>query len=386
MGELFSFLIVIGIIIFIHEFGHFSMAKLFGIPVATFSLGFGPKLFGFRFRETEYKLSAIPLGGYVKIHGMEDQEAAPDDPNSFYNRPRYQRFLVLFMGVGFNMLLAMILITTALMLGRQVSQSIGVEGKIGVVKADSPAAKAGLQPGDVILEMKGQKTPTWEEIIYATLLNPNEAIQVKIRRGDQILEKNVFVEREKVNNLGYIGIAPETTVIVSQLTEGKPAAKAGLKIGDRIESIDGKLIRDPASVVSAIQESQGNPITITVQRNAGGHDEKKSFTVQPEKFYEPYAPTFFQKLLGRLPQKDTEGRWIIGFLPGEPTVLKKLSFGSALKESFQTCIKHVQLNGIFISKLFQGQLSLKATSGPFQIADLSQTARQSGLSTFLMFI
>lgn len=240
MGELFSFLIVIGIIIFIHEFGHFSMAKLFGIPVATFSLGFGPKLFGFRFRETEYKVSAIPLGGYVKIHGMEDQEATPDDPNSFYNRPRYQRFLVLFMGVGFNMLLAIVLITTALMLGRQVSQSIGLEGKIGVVKVDSPAAKAGLQPGDVIVEMKGKPTPTWEEIIYATLLNPNEMISVKVKRGDQILEKNVFVEKEKVNNLGYIGVAPETTVIVSQLTDGKPAAKAGLKVGDRIESIDGR--------------------------------------------------------------------------------------------------------------------------------------------------
>src|SRR5512144_2356708 len=105
LGELLWFVIVIGIIIFIHESGHFSMAKLFKIPVAVFSLGFGPKLFGFRYKETEYKVSAIPMGGYVKIHGMEYQEAAPDDPNSFYNKPRWQRFLVLFMGVGFNILL-----------------------------------------------------------------------------------------------------------------------------------------------------------------------------------------------------------------------------------------------------------------------------------------
>src|SRR5687767_8694245 len=124
MTQLFSFLIVIGIIILIHEFGHFSMAKLFKIPVAVFSLGFGPRLFGFRFRETEYKISAIPLGGYVKIHGMEDQVATPEDPNSFYNRPRWQRFLVLFMGVGFNWILAIILITAALTLGLQVSQSV----------------------------------------------------------------------------------------------------------------------------------------------------------------------------------------------------------------------------------------------------------------------
>src|ERR1700752_2619390 len=120
MEQLFSFLVVIGIIIFIHESGHFTMAKLFKIPVAVFSLGFGPRLFGFKFKETEYKVSAVPLGGYVKIHGMEDQEAASDDPNSFYNRPRYQRFLVLFMGVGFNMILAILLITTALNQGIDV--------------------------------------------------------------------------------------------------------------------------------------------------------------------------------------------------------------------------------------------------------------------------
>ena len=386
MGELFSFLIVIGIIIFIHEFGHFSMAKLFGIPVATFSLGFGPKIFGFKFRETEYKISAIPLGGYVKIHGMEDQEAAPDDPNSFYNRPRWQRFLVLFMGVGFNMILAIVLITTALMLGRQVSQSIGMPGKIGIVKQGSPAEKAGLLPGDTILEMKGQKTPTWEEIFFATVLNPNEVIPVKIQRGNQILEKNVFVEREKTENLGYIGIAPESSVIVAQLTEGKPAAKSGLKKNDLILDINGKPIRDPLSVVSAIQDSKGAPIKISVQREENGKKEIKTFTVTPEKYYEPYAPTIFQKLLGKTPEKDTEGHWIIGIVPGEPTITKKLPFFAALKESFRTCKQHVQLNAIFISKLFQGQMTLKATSGPFRIAGLSQSARESGLSTFLMFI
>src|SRR5215510_268554 len=156
MGELFSFLIVIGIIIFIHEFGHFSMAKIFGIPVATFSLGFGPRLFGFKYREADYKVSAIPLGGYVKIHGMEDQEAEPDDPNSFYNRPRWQRFLVLFMGVGFNMLLAIVLITTALMLGLHVSQSVDMPSIVGAITPGTPAEKADLQVGDRILTIKGK--------------------------------------------------------------------------------------------------------------------------------------------------------------------------------------------------------------------------------------
>src|ERR1041385_9320787 len=197
MQELFSFLIVIGIIIFIHESGHFSMAKIFGIPVATFSLGFGPRLFGFKYKETEYKVSAIPLGGYVKIHGMEDQEAAPEDPNSFYNRPRYQRFLVLFMGVGFNMLLAVLLLTIAYTRGIQVSQSIDLESRIGAVEPGSPAEKAGLQPGDVILEMNGEPTPTWEKVSFTTLLNPKETMAIRFRRGNDIHESVVHVERKQ---------------------------------------------------------------------------------------------------------------------------------------------------------------------------------------------
>src|SRR3990172_1904707 len=208
IGQFFSFLIVIGVIILIHEFGHFIMAKLFGIPVATFSMGFGPRLFGFRYKETDYRVSAVPLGGYVKIHGMEDQEAAPDDPNSFYNRPRYQRFLVLFMGVGFNMLLAILLISLALTMGLQVAQSVDRESRIGAVEPGSPAEKIGLKVGDLILEMNGRKTPTWEKVSFTTLLNPDETISIRFQRGDEIIERSVRAERREATSLGYIGVTP----------------------------------------------------------------------------------------------------------------------------------------------------------------------------------
>lgn len=367
MTQLFSFLIVIGIIILIHEFGHFSMAKIFKIPVAVFSLGFGPRLFGFRFKETEYKISAIPLGGYVKIHGMEDQEAAPDDPNSFYNKPRWQRFLVLFMGVGFNWILAIILITAALTLGLQVSQSVDMPSRIGAVSADSPAEKAGLKPGDRILAINNRETPTWEKVSLATLLHPDETIVVRYERDNQISEKQIHVGRNPNNSLGYIGVHPSTDVVVLAVTPDKPAAQKGLKAGDVIRSIDGVPIHGIEAAPAAVQRSGGKPVKIVVERKETGNTLTKELEIQPVK-------------------DAATGRWVLGFAPGEPTKLRKLPFGTALKESVRTCRDHVLLNLIFISKLIRGQLSLKATSGPFDIARLSDATRQTGLSTFLLFI
>jgi regulator of sigma E protease len=370
MEQIFAFVIVIGVIIFIHEFGHFSTAKFFGIPVATFSLGFGPRLFGFRHKETEYKVSAIPLGGYVKIHGMEDQEAAPDDPNSFYNKPRWQRFLVLFMGVGFNMILAILLISIAYTRGIEVAQSSMMNTRIGAVAPNSPAATAGLQPGDIILEMNGKKIDSWREVTYNTLLNPNEKMRVVVKRENQILQKDVQLAADENRNLGQMGISPSTDVIIADVVKGKPAERAGLKIGDRIVSINGEHVYGTESTPALIQKSQGKPVEMVVLRNG----QTVTLHIQPEKVQTKDA------------KGNQENRWILGFSPGEPTVLKKLPLGEAIKESFRTCKEHVRLNAIFLSKLFRGKLSLKATSGPFDIAKMSDAALKTSLSTFLLFI
>jgi regulator of sigma E protease len=367
MSQLFSFLIVIGIIIFIHESGHFSMAKLFGIPVSTFSLGFGPKLFGFRRKETEYRISAIPLGGYVKIHGMEDQEANPEDPNSFYNRPRYQRFLVLFMGVGFNFLLAILFITIALNQGFQVGQSSEMPALVGYVMPDSPAAKADLQPGDVILQMDGRKTPTWQEVHQSTMLNPDESISIQFRRGNQVMEKTVRLDREPENGFGILGVAPVLRLMIAEVVKGKPAEKAGLLANDVVKSINGNEVHSVEWAVSAVQNSGGKPIPITVERKEGAGKVDREFSITPAQ---------------------DNGVWKIGvaFTPDEPMILKKLSLPDAFGESFRTCKEQVALHGIYLSRLFQGKLTLKATSGPFGIAKMSQAARETGLSRFLLFI
>jgi regulator of sigma E protease len=365
MAQLFSFLLVIGVIIFIHESGHFTMAKLFRIPVAVFSLGFGPRLFGFRFKETEYKVSAIPLGGYVKIHGMEDQEAAPEDPNSFYNKPRWQRFLVLFMGVGFNFILSIVLITIALNRGLEVPQTTVVDGTIGAVAPNSPAAEAGLQQGDVILEINNRKISTWKDVNYAVLLNPGETVPVRFKRGKEILEKRVHLTQDEERSLGQMGIAPSTDVVVNEVSKGLPAEKGGLRKGDAILSINGVSVKGTEVVPSLVQSSQGKPITLVIQRLEGNQKSQKTLVITPIR---------------------QENRWLIGFLPVERTVLVKLPFREAIRESFSKCKEHVEMTGVFLSKLFTGKLSLRAASGPFEIAKLSNVARNQSLSTFLLFI
>ena len=365
MGQLFSFLLVIGVIIFIHESGHFSMAKLFKIPVAVFSLGFGPRLFGFRYKETEYKVSAIPLGGYVKIHGMEDQEAAPEDPNSFYNRPRWQRFLVLFMGVGFNFILSIVLITIALHRGLEVPQTTVVDGTIGAVAPESPASEAGLQPGDVILELNDRKISTWKDVNFAVLLNPGETVTVRFKRDKEILEKKVRLGQDKERSLGQLGIAPATDVVVGEVSKGMPAEKAGLKKGDQILSINGVQVKGTEVVPALVQGSQGKTLTLEVARMEGNQKVHKNLTITPT---------------------HKENRWLIGFAPVERTVLVKLPLRAAIRESFSKCKEHVGMTGKFLSKLFTGKLSLRAASGPFEIARFSNSARNQSLSTFLLFI
>ena len=367
IGQFFSFVIVIGVIIFIHEFGHFSMAKIFRIPVAVFSLGFGPRLFGFRHKETEYKVSALPLGGYVKIHGMEDQEAAPDDPNSFYNRPRYQRFLVLFMGVGFNVLLAILLITIALNRGIEVSQSSLKDSRIGAVTPGSPADRAGLKPGDRILEINGAKTPTWKEVMYSILLHPEETVFVKFQREDQVLYREIRLEKDPSRNLGRMGISSFSDVIVADVAPDSPAERAGLKREDMIRLINGVAVHGPESVPRAVQQSKGKPVEIVVVRTESGHTAQRTLNITP------YL------------DKQTN-RWMIGFVPAEPTVIKKLPVSAAFVESIRTCKEHLFLTAQFLGRLVQGKLSLKASSGPFDIARMSQAARKTSWTTFLLFI
>jgi regulator of sigma E protease len=187
MTSIVSFVIVLGLLIFVHEFGHFICAKLFGVKVLKFSLGFGPKMTGFTYGETEYLVSALPLGGYVKMLGeQEDEEVKQEDESrSFAKKPVWQRFIIVAAGPISNLLFAVFiffLVFAIAGLPTPVDNTL-----IGGVNANSPAEKAGLKAGDTILAINGQATKTWEEVADLISGSKGEPVELKIKRDGEEL-------------------------------------------------------------------------------------------------------------------------------------------------------------------------------------------------------
>ena len=211
LTTLLAFVFVLGVIIFFHEFGHFITAKAFGMRVFIFSFGFGRRLFGFKWGETDLRVSLIPLGGYVKLEGEADDAISEDtsargDGKDFTSRPRWQRFIVYLAGPAMNVVLTIAVLTVLYMNGFQVEGSLYDRPIIGSVEAGSPAAAAGLRPGDQIVAIDGKPVTTWESTEYAVMLRPDTALNLRIRRDGQELVVPVRSTSTSSDKVGTIGV------------------------------------------------------------------------------------------------------------------------------------------------------------------------------------
>src|SRR5262245_61600415 len=247
---LVSFVVVLGILILVHEFGHFIVARMCGVGVERFSVGFGPVLWRYRGKETEYCLSAFPLGGYVKMMGddenpLEGGKTGVDDPAKAFNlKPLYVRFLIVFAGPAMNGVLAVVIFALVFMiLGRPVAPAVA-----GRVAEGGPAAQAGLKPGDRIAAVDGQPVQYWEDVLRAVQALRGETIQFTVKRDDGSERKiGVTPAKTKVRDLfgderevWDIGARPFTSPTIGDVVAGMPAEKAGLKAGDVVVSIEGQ--------------------------------------------------------------------------------------------------------------------------------------------------
>src|SRR5580698_6690786 len=241
LTSLIAVVAVLGFMILIHEFGHYAVAKWLGVRVEQFAIGFGTRLVGFRRGETDYRINAIPLGGYVKMSGENPMDERSDDPREFMNHSRWHRFLIAIAGPTMNILLAIFLLTTVYMVHYEYPAFFDDAPVIGWVMTDTPAAKAGLQIGDHITRIGDVQNPTWEQVEQEQEMSPGQPLVVDVERNGQTLEKTVVPESMGVDGVGYAGWSPkEATVTITDVQDKTPAEKAGIKEVDRILALDGK--------------------------------------------------------------------------------------------------------------------------------------------------
>ncbi len=350
LTTLLSFVAVLGIIIFFHEFGHFITAKAFGMRVFIFSFGFGRRLLGFKWGDTDCRVSLIPLGGYVKLEGEPEDHISQDtstlgDGRDFTSRPRWQRFVVYLAGPIFNGILAVAVFTGLFMVGYGVDAVLRDRPVIGVVQSGSPAATAGLLPGDEILAIDGAPQKDWEDALVAIAIRPDRSLRLRVRRGAE--EKDFNVHSTVVaQGAGQIGVSP--LVRVGQLVPGGAAERAGIKTDDGILSVGGKPVTSFGDIPALLSAEPAGPVAIRLLRDGAILD----LSVTPE-----------------------SGK--IGIY--NKTITRKLGLGPAIKEAGAATWNLVRQTFQILGGLVTASISPKAAlAGPLGIAKASGDAARSG--------
>jgi regulator of sigma E protease len=361
---LLSVVVILGFMILIHEFGHYATAKLLGVRVETFSIGFGKRLFGFRRGDTDYRIAAIPLGGYVKMSGENPMDERTGDPAEFLSHPRWHRFLIAIAGPAMNIVFAIGLLGVVYMVHYEYPKFLDQPAVIYGVKHDSAAAVAGLQPGDRITHIDGVDNPTWDQVYPIVMLNPNQRVDITIQRGSQTLQKTIVPKPVTASEIGSAGWYAQQAVVVGDMEPDMPAAKAGIKEGDKIVAMDGKPLPSIDAMIERLQETKDKPVDLTIER--GGR--KLEFHVQP--------------VLAKT--QDAGDRYRIGFLNAPEMKVGRLPFAAAFRRSLEENKKASVLILELVQKLVRRQVSLRTVEGPIGIGRAAgEAATEKGWTPLL---
>ena len=365
METLIAFLILVGFLIWFHELGHFLFAKLFGVRVEVFSVGFGPALVVKRFGETQYQIAAIPLGGYVKLYGEEEKL---DDPRAFSSKPNWQKILIAFAGPLFNIILTVVLLTVVFTAGVEVPRYVKEPPVVGHVEENSWASKVGIKPGDRILRIGSVEIKSWEEIRQAVLRNTLEGsrkVEILIDRGGKTITLKAVLPRIETGQES-LGISPRIEPVVGVVFEKipgvgpSPAHQVGIKPGDRILEINGVPVGSWSEAVKLIRESKGELVKLKLRRG--------------EKIIEKEV----------IPAIDPRTkRPVLGIAPKVETIKESHPPGEAFLLALERTKELFLLTFEVLWGLITGTISIKTLGGPIAIAQFAGQAAQSGIVPYL---
>jgi regulator of sigma E protease len=368
-----AFIVLIGIMVVVHEFGHFAVAKLCGVRVEAFSIGFGPRLFGIKRGDTDYKVCLLPLGGYVKMTGETPDQIqagdAPDttrpdyDPGSFTNHPRWQRMLIGVAGPVANFILAFVLMIFYYGFINEVPQHQVTTANIEWVAPDSTAAQAGFQTGDLITSFDGLKNPDWIQVDNQSQLNANQTVAVTVDRNGTPVPLSLHIpslpKGEYAVDLSDAGIEPQVMkgpIQVQEVQADTPAEKTGLKAGDQIVSVDGNQFHYVGTLLAYMKAYPGKTLALDVLRN-GQH-----------------------MTLNATPAKQPDSTWKLGFAPVNPPMHREpVPFRVAVSKSKHFCTYNSTLIVEVLGRLFTRKVAMSQLSGPVGIARMAGQAAETDI-------
>jgi regulator of sigma E protease len=375
-----EFAIVLGLLVLIHELGHFIVAKLCGVRVETFSIGFGTRIFGFRYGDTDYRISILPLGGYVKMAGelggdgaplqTGDQPALPSTPapDDLTSKPRWQRVLIAVAGPVSNFLLAFFLLFLVAHYHHEVDHYLNGPATLDYVPQGTPAAQDGLAAGDTLTRFNRVYNPTWEQIFEESALNLNRPLPIAFTHNGKTVTSTLTISVPSDTEFGADdlmneGLTPQMDpgpINVLSVSADSPASRAGLQDGDQFVTINGFRPHSVYALLGYLEDNKGATDTLGILR----HGQPLTLTATPEKMATPGAADQYR----------------LGFSYRPPPAdIEHLPIGKAMAQSFKDNRDGSMLVLRIIKGLFTRHVSIKQMSGPVGIAQQIDIATQMGI-------